>query len=604
MVTYRKLKIFIFTAKSNKIVIISSVWFLLSFALLCYPSNAEEKILQFHSDITVHEDSTMTVCETIKVVSEGREIRHGIYRDFPTKYKGGTVGMEYVVSFDIASVTRDGEPEDYFIKAMPNGKRIYIGKKEVFINPGEHTYTILYKTDRQIGFFNDHDELYWNVTGNGWVFPIDEVSATVYLPAGIPRETIVRDGYTGSYGERGTRYKSWCDDVGDIHFVTTVSLRSHEGLTIVTSWPKGFIKPPNLYMRWWYFICDAKVLLIAGLGILVLLAYYFFTWSRVGRDPKKGVVIPIYTPPLGLSPAAIRYILKMGYHNKVFAASLINLAVNGYLTIKENSKYLLEKKPRPDPNQKLSQEEESLYIYLPETLELKQENYAIISSLIETLKDSLRKSLTKRYFVTNMVYLVPGMGISLTLIIGEFLMLISELVYEKSGPLIVLVATCPLLIGINVLFGYLLKAPTLPGRKVMDQIEGFKMYLSAVEGDRLNRMNPPDKIPELFEKYLPYALALDIEQQWAEQFTEVFQKAAGAGTEYPHGRYSPRWYHGYSWNYYFAPRFTTSLGKSFTHAISSSSHPPGSSSGGGWSGGGGGGGHSGGGGGGGGGGGW
>ncbi len=604
MVTYRKLKILIFTAKSNKIIIISSVWFLLSFALLCYPSSAEEKILQFHSDITVHEDSTMTVCETIKVVSEGSEIRHGIYRDFPTKYEDNTVGMEHVVGFDIASVIRDGEPESYHTKMMPNGKRIYIGKKEVFVNPGEHTYTILYKTDRQIGFFKDHDELYWNVTGNGWVFPIDEVSATVYLPAGIPREAVVRDGYTGFYGGRGTQYKSWYDDVGDIHFVTTEPLRSHEGLTIVASWPKGFIKPPSLFMRWSYFIRDARMLLIAGLGILVLLAYYLFAWSRVGKDPKKGVVMPIYTPPLGLSPAAIRYILKMGYHNKVFAASLINLAVNGCLTIKENSKYLLEKKPRPDPNQKLSQEEESLYAYLPETLELKQENYAIISSLIETLKDSLKKSLIKRYFVTNMMYLIPGIGISLSLIIGEFLMLISEFVYEKSGPLIVLVATCPLLLGINVLFGYLLKAPTLPGRKVMDQIEGFKMYLSAVEGDRLNRMNPPDKTPELFEKYLPYALALDIEQQWAKQFTEVLLKAAGAGTEYPHGRYSPRWYHGHSWNIISPTDFTASLGKSFTHAISSSSHPPGSSSGGGWSGGGGGGGHSGGGGGGGGGGGW
>ncbi len=603
MVTYRKLKTLIFTAKSNKIIIISSVWFLLSFALLCYPSNAEEKILQFHSDITVHEDSTMTVCETIKAMSEGREIRHGIYRDSPTKYKGGTIGMEHVVGFDIASVTRDGEPESYHTKIMPNGKRIYIGKKEVFVNPGEHTYTILYKTDRQIGFFKDHDELYWNVTGNGWMFPIDEVSATVYLPAGIPREAVVSDGYTGFYGERGARHKSWCDDVGDIHFVTTAPLRSHEGLTIAASWPKGFIKPPTLFMRWSYFIRDAKVLLIAGMGILVLLAYYLFAWSRVGKDPKKGVIMPIYTPPLGLSPAAIRYILKMGYHNKVFAASLINLAVNGCLTIKENSKYLLEKKPRPDPNQKLSPEEESLYIYLPETLEMKQENYAIISSLIETLKDSLKKSLLKRYFVTNIMYLIPGIGISLSLIIGEFLMLISELVYEKSGPLIVLVATCPLLLGINVLFGYLLKAPTLPGRKVMDQIEGFKMYLSAVEGDRLNRMNPPNKTPELFEKYLPYALALNIEQQWAEQFTEVLQQAAGAGTEYPHGRYSPQWYYGHSWNITSPTNFTTSLGTSFPHAISSSSHSPGSSSGGGWSGGGGGG-HSGGGGGGGGGGGW
>ena len=120
----------------------------------------------------------------------------------------------------------------------------------------------------------------------------------------------------------------------------------------------------------------------------------------------------------------------------------------------------------------------------------------------------------------------------------------------------------------------------------MDQIEGFKMYLAAVEGDRLNRMNPPDKTPELFEKYLPYALALDLEQQWAEQFAEMLQKAASAGPEYPYARYSPRWYSGRSWNVTTLTVFTTSLGKSFTHAISSSAHAPGTTSGAsGWSGG-------------------
>ena len=134
----------------NKIIVISLVWFLSLFVLI---SNAiaEEKILQFHSDITVHEDSTMTVCETIKVISENKEIRHGIYRDFPTKYKG-IFKMDHVVGFDILKVTRDGKPENYFIKTMSNGKRVYIGKQEVFVLPGEHTFTILYKTDSSLAF--------------------------------------------------------------------------------------------------------------------------------------------------------------------------------------------------------------------------------------------------------------------------------------------------------------------------------------------------------------------------------------------------------------------------------------------------------------------
>ena len=77
------------------------------------------------------------------------------------------------------------------------------------------------------------------------------------------------------------------------------------------------------------------------------------------------------------------------------------------------------------------------------------------------------------------------------------------------------------MIFINLLFYRLLKAPTLTGRKILDKIEGFKMYLSIAEKDRLNLLNPPERTPELFEKYLPYAFALDVEQLWSEQFSDV-----------------------------------------------------------------------------------
>ncbi len=141
---------------------------------------------------------------------------------------------------------------------------------------------------------------------------------------------------------------------------------------------------------------------------------------------------------------------------------------------------------------------------------------------------------------------------------------------------------------LNALFYHLLKAPTLTGRKIMDQIEGFKLYLSVAEKERLNLLNPPEKTPALFEKYLPFALALDVENAWSEQFAEVL---AQAGTETQ--PYSPVWYSGSSWDSFHTSRFTNSLGSSFASAISSSSSPPGSSSGsggGGFSGGGGGGG--------------
>jgi uncharacterized membrane protein len=146
----------------------------------------------------------------------------------------------------------------------------------------------------------------------------------------------------------------------------------------------------------------------------------------------------------------------------------------------------------------------------------------------------------------------------------------------------------PVLVILNILFYRLLKAPTLTGRKVLDQIEGFKLYLSVAEKERLNLLNPPEKTPELFEKYLPYALALDVENEWSEQFAEVLARAGEDGRGY-----APVWYSGGSYHDVGSTRFVSNLGGAFAGVIASSASPPGSaagSGGGGFSGGGGGGG--------------
>jgi uncharacterized membrane protein len=155
---------------------------------------------------------------------------------------------------------------------------------------------------------------------------------------------------------------------------------------------------------------------------------------------------------------------------------------------------------------------------------------------------------------------------------------------SRSG-LILLLST----IFLNFLFAWLLKAPTLPGRKIMDQLEGLRMYLSVAEKDRLNMINPPENTPELFEKMLPWALALDVEQQWCEQFADILNQTDGEWQGY-----QPLWYN--SSRGFSANSFGSALGNSLAATISSSATAPGSSSGfssgggGGFSGGGGGGG--------------
>ncbi len=164
-----------------------------------------ERIISYDSRIELLEDGSMAVTEQIQVVSTGDLIKRGIYRDFPTRYKSRG-GKWIVVRFDVIQVLRDGQTEDYHMENHSNGKRVYIGNKDVFLDPGVYTYTIAYRTDRQLGFFRYHDELYWNVTGNGWEFDIERASATLILPKSIRGQIMEYDGYTGSQGARGKKF--------------------------------------------------------------------------------------------------------------------------------------------------------------------------------------------------------------------------------------------------------------------------------------------------------------------------------------------------------------------------------------------------------------
>ncbi len=635
---------------------ISLIGFLLA-TLFHTPVFAAERILAFDSQITVHEDATMTVRETLLVHSEGDAIRHGIFRDFPTTYKD-PLGNRYVVDFSVREVLRDGQPDDYHFSDLLNGKRVYIGQKDSLLPPGDYTYTLTYTTNRQLGFFKDHDELYWNVTGNGWAFPIDQAWATITLPKIVSREDLRLDGYTGRQGSKGKGFRTSVDMDGTVHFSTTGLLQPKEGLTVVVGWPKGIVRGPTQAQQAEYLLRDNLSLIIGGLGLLIVLGYYLIVWAMVGRDPAKGSIMPLYEPPDGLSPATVRYIAKMGFDHKTFAAALIQMAVKRFLSIRDrDGTYTLTK---DQAGADLAPEEKEIAKTLLDPrkmIELKQENHTRISAAIEAVKRSLRAGAEKKYFVTNWRYFAVGLALSAVIAfslaagiinkgdiavfmslwlsvwtIGVTLLLKqAALAWQgaiaqhglralmKGGrALLLTLFSIPFLFGeifgctvlfaslgfytsivlvglafINVLFYHLLKARTPVGRALMDKIEGFKMFLSAVEKERMNVLYPASKTPELFEKYLPYALALDVEQAWAKQFSDLLSRAEAGGSAY-----QPVWYTGSSWDSFNAGGFASGLGSSLASAVASSSTAPGSSSGGG------GGGSSGGGGGGGGGGGW
>jgi len=587
----------IFAKASNKFILFFLIVFsILSSFVLCFAeSQSGERILDYSSDIIVNKDSSMLVTETIKVQAESININHGIYRDFPTKYKD-SYGNNYSVDFDVLSVLKDDSSENFWTENISNGVRVYIGNKTVSLSPGIYTYTIKYSTSNQLGFFKDHDELFWNVTGNGWIFPIDKASARVALPSEISSSSLKTTGFTGAFGSTSKNFNSYIGENGKVSFSTTSSLAPKEGLTIVVEWPKNIVTEPSFFQRILKFLKDNLSTLFAILAVLALLVYYIIVWIKVGKDPEKGTIIPLYSPPEGFSPAALRYVEKMGFDNKALAATIINMAVKGVIKITEEKVFVFGKKftiTKTGQNVSLlSKEEKEVYDSLfsgRESFTFKEENYATVQRAIQNLTSSLKSSCENIFFNSNKGYYTTGFTYMIFLFV--ILYFLPKGLFSSNSIFVFSIALLLMLI-INTIFAFLIKAPTKEGRKLLDQIAGFRMYLSYAEKDELNFSAPVEKTPELFEKYLPYALALDVENQWAEKFTDVLSRAI------QEDNYHPTWYYGSSLSALSLANFGSSLGNSLTQSISSSSTPPGSSSGGG------GGGFSGGGGGGGGGGGW
>jgi hypothetical protein len=393
----------------------------LSVALFCVSLSAvraEERILDFQSRITVHEDSTLTVRETIRVVCEGQNIKRGIYRDFPTDYLNRQ-GLRIRVGFQVREVLKDGQPEPYHQERQSNGVRVYIGKSDVSLSPGEYTYTLLYETDSQIGFFPDHDELYWNVTGNDWTFPILRASAAVELPPGAAEGISEVDAYTGPERAQGKDFTSRRNPDGTVEFASTRTLDPEEGLTILVSWGKGIIREPTRAEKTRAMIKSNTGPAIGLLAILLLVVYYLAVWIAVGRDPAAGTIIPLYSPPENLSPAAVRFIRQMGFDNQAMAAAVIDMAVKGHLEIKEKKgSWTLN---RIEGSQiPLSPDEQAVDKALlgsGGTTELERSNYRTIQSALQAIQSSLRLSYEKVYFVTNAGYFAGGLLASIAILV-------------------------------------------------------------------------------------------------------------------------------------------------------------------------------------------
>jgi hypothetical protein len=207
--------------------------------LLSAAAPAAEKIVSFHSDITLHVDGKVEVVETIQVNVEHNKIRRGIFRDFPTIYKTAWL-TKSTVSFEVKRVLRNGQPEPYHTDPLAGGMRVYIGDKNRLVPRGLQTYTIAYRTNRQMAFLDTHDRFAWNVTGNGWNFVIEQATAVIHLPDEVPTAAIMdQEAWTGFAGETDADYRTVIKPQ-TILITSTQALRPYQGLTVRIEFVKGF----------------------------------------------------------------------------------------------------------------------------------------------------------------------------------------------------------------------------------------------------------------------------------------------------------------------------------------------------------------------------
>ena len=567
---------------------------------------AQEEIQNFDVHATVEKDGRVDILEQITVNAEHVQINHGIYREIPVVYTYH--GQKSAIGFSIKDIKRDGLKEPYHVKNMDNGPRIYIGDKNSYVPMGVHTYSIEYEVFNVIGFFPDHDEFYWNVTGNGWTFPIEKAHITVNLPTDA--HVLATAGYTGTQGSREKNfYSAFHDNIFET--TTTAPLRSYEGLTVAVSFPQHIVKPPTAWMEFsTYYEANKEFVTFALTAFFVLLAYGLM-WFFAGRDRVLRPIIPRFDIPDNLSPDLLRYVIHQKYDDKTLACFLVEAAVNKQIKITEDEDDIsIEKLSFTHELTGLSGQDQVFDELFREggTLKLPRKK---LFSFGSHWTETERKFLADKMLQVKSVHMSALFGNRNGLpfstnqselrfrVLGgvaNYLLQLTPLapgqkyftLSRKIELIRVVIAAAAIVINIAsypndpdswklaafafaalyFIFIQPMKKFSERGQELFEYGKGLKLYLTVAEEARMNKLYPKNITPDIFEKFLPYALALDVEQDWCKHFA-AYIESAGI-------QYQSTWYYG---NYNSLSSFGSDIGSSFTSSISSASTPPGSSSG-------------------------
>lgn len=549
---------------------------LAAFALLvcmAAPAAAARTLVieRFDATIDVAASGTITVDEVIRPRFTGSW--NGIYRTIPVEYRTPQ-GLNYTLRLRIVSVTDETGSD---LRYETSRQRGYLKIKIWVPDATDATRTVhlRYRVANALRFFDDHDELYWNVTGVEWDAPIEAASAEVHLPAGV---TGVRTtAFHGPYGSSESAPARQQDatvttQVNDLGF--------HEGLTVVVGWNPGVVHRPSGLERTVYTIYSNLPLAIPPIVLLGM----SWIWGKRGRDPKLGPIATRYEPPDAMTPAELGTLIDGKPDMRDITASIVDLAVRGYLHIDEHDpsglaglfssrEYRFElRKPRENWGD-LKPHERGLLEAMFESgdtvslSDLKNKFYKHLPALRDGLYDGLVSAgfYTSRPDRVRTLWIAGGVAVG-ALIVFAGGGIISTLGMQPASGFIAGFVSA----AIIALFGWFMPARTVRGTRELEQVLGFREFLARVESDKLERIV---KTPEMFEKFLPYAMAVGVADTWAHAFEGIYQQA-------------PQWYSGPVGTRGFQPAlFTSNLTHMSAAAATTMSSAPRGSGGSGFSGG-------------------
>jgi uncharacterized membrane protein len=565
--------------KYNNLAYAAILFFALSPLFVSSAGARELHIEKFDSEIVVSPNGSIDVTETIQAQFIGSW--KGLYREIPVEYFTPQ-GLNYTLFLNVKRVTDENGNS---LKFESSRERHY-RKLKIYV-PGAQdahkTVVIEYSVPDALRFFEDHDELYWNVTGDEWDVPIQAASARVVLPEGTTGIRV--NVFTGAYGSRAQQADF--EIVGNgVEVRTRRPLGYHEGLTIAVAFDKGFVHEPTALDKISLFLRSNWPL---GLPVIVFVIMFYLWWTQ-GRDPRLRPIAAQYEPPDQLTPGEAGTLVDNSADMRDITSSIVDLAVRGYLVIEEHQKdrmlglihdkdyNFILKKDRAEWA-KLKPHEQVLLngIFssgtVGETVSMSSLENRFYKNLPD-IKNRIFESLVGNGYYRRRPDSVRASYIGIALVVGVLSIWGGSAVASSLGmaPLTFIVAGV-LSALIIIAFGWFMPAHTDQGARALEGVLGFEDFLNHVESDRFNRMI---KTPQMFEKFLPFAMALGVEKNWSKAFQGIMTQP-------------PDWYRGSYGPNFYPMMFTSDLGTMSSRASSVMASAPRSSGGSGFGGGGGGG---------------